>query len=77
MFKIFVHSTFHVTHQQAIVFIVGAGGGLDNNYVFQKLQWQELIVHNNFQCKISGFCCDVVEDFTLLGLLMYSLGVGY
>jgi len=42
MFKIFLDTTFHVTHQQ--------GGGVDNNHVFWKLQWQELIFHNNFQC---------------------------
>ena len=77
MFKIFVDSTFHATHQQAIVFIVGVGGGgADNNHVFRKLQWQELTLRNNFQGKISGFCCGVVEDFTLLGCYIHSLADG-
>ena len=77
MFKIFVGSTFYVSCQQTVV-LIGEGGmrGFYNSHVFQKLHWQAVIFHNNFQCKISGFCCGVVEDFTLLGCYMHSLAVG-
>ena len=75
--KIFVGSTFYVLSQQTVV-LIGEGGmrGFYNSHVFQKLHWQAVIFHNNFQCKISGFCCGVVEDFTLLGYYMHSLAVG-
>ena len=47
-----------------------------NSHVFQKLQRQEVIFHNNFLYKILGSCCGVIEDFTLLGCYMHSLAVG-
>jgi len=75
MFKIFVGSKFHVPCQQTIVCTVG-GGVVYNCHVFQKLHWQEVIFHNNFQCKISGFSCGTFEDFTLLGCYMHSLAFG-
>jgi len=76
MLKIFVGSTFHVPYQQTIVCTGGEGGGFYNSHILQKLHWQEVIFHNNLQCKISGFSCGAFEDFTLLGCYMHSLAVG-